>query len=205
MSAREDILQRIRTVLGEAQHAPLVHANGPQPAAYPDPVDRFIDCATRLASTVTHVTSRADVPYAVAHYLHEFNLGKTAVCWPELLDLEWITSGLNVTAREVEPEDEIGITGAFCAIAETGTLMLCAGRDTPAALSLLPETHIAVLDARRIVNTMEDAWVLLRRECGELPRAVNFVSGPSRTADIEQTVTLGAHGPARVHVVVVGM
>jgi L-lactate dehydrogenase complex protein LldG len=90
------------------------------------------------------------------------------------------------------------VTGAFCAIAETGTLMMLSGADTPATTSLLPETHVAVIEPRRIVATMEDAWDLMRKEHRQLPRAVNFVSGPSRTADIEQTVTLGAHGPYRV-------
>jgi len=73
-----------------------------------------------------------------------------------------------------------------------------------AELSLLPETHIAVLEAGRIVATMEQAWDRLRVERGALPRAVNFISGPSRTADIEQTVTLGAHGPYRVLIIIVG-
>jgi L-lactate dehydrogenase complex protein LldG len=58
--------------------------------------------------------------------------------------------------------------------------------------------------AGRIVRGMEDAWKLLRDEVGRMPRAVNFVSGPSRTADIEQTIVLGAHGPYRVHIVLVG-
>jgi L-lactate dehydrogenase complex protein LldG len=61
-----------------------------------------------------------------------------------------------------------------------------------------------VLHKNRIVPYMEDAWALLRKEKGDLPRAVNFVSGPSRTADIEQTIVLGAHGPYRVHIVLVG-
>ena len=68
---------------------------------------------------------------------------------------------------------------------------------------LLPETHIAVIPRSRIVTGMEDAWALLRRERGALPRAVNFISGPSRTADIEQTVVLGVHGPYRVHILLV--
>jgi L-lactate dehydrogenase complex protein LldG len=83
--------------------------------------------------------------------------------------------------------------------------MLVSGARTPPAVSLLPETHIAVVRRGRIVVNMEDAWALWRTEHGELPRAVNFISGPSRTADIEQTVTLGAHGPYRVHVVLVGL
>jgi L-lactate dehydrogenase complex protein LldG len=81
---------------------------------------------------------------------------------------------------------------------------LCSGVETPATVSLLPETHVAVVPVARIVAHMEDGWDLARAELGELPRAVNFVSGPSRTADIEQTVVLGAHGPYRVHIVLVG-
>ena len=95
-------------------------------------------------------------------------------------------------------------SGVFCAIAETGTLMLCSGADTPASVSLLPETHIAIVPVERIVQVMEDAWDLARAELGQLPRAVNFISGPSRTADIEQTIVLGAHGPYRVHLLLVG-
>ena len=102
-----------------------------------------------------------------------------------------------------EDKDLVGVTGAFCAIAETGTLMLLSGVETAASTSLLPETHIAIVDAARIVNGMEEAWALLRLEHQEMPRAVSFVSGPSRTADIEQTIVIGAHGPYRVHIVVV--
>jgi L-lactate dehydrogenase complex protein LldG len=71
-------------------------------------------------------------------------------------------------------------------------------------VSLLPETHIALVDARRIVAGMEDAWQRVREVFGELPRAVSFISGPSRTGDIEQTMVLGAHGPYRVHILVIG-
>ena len=92
-------------------------------------------------------------------------------------------------------------TGCFCAIAETGTLMLCGGPHTPATVSLLPETHIALVPAGRIVAGMEEGFALARAELGRLPRAVNFVSGPSRTGDIEQTIVLGAHGPYRVHLI----
>jgi len=77
------------------------------------------------------------------------------------------------------------------------------GPQSPATTSLLTETHIAIVSASRIVRGMEEAWRLVRTEYGKLPRAVNFISGPSRTADIEQTVTLGAHGPYRVHIIIV--
>jgi L-lactate dehydrogenase complex protein LldG len=72
-------------------------------------------------------------------------------------------------------------------------------------MHLLPETHIALLRADRIVATMEDAFELMRRQEGGvermMPRAINMVSGPSRTGDIEQTIVLGAHGPYRVHII----
>ncbi|WP_340526717.1 lactate utilization protein C, partial [Cupriavidus necator] len=109
--------------------------------------------------------------------------------------------------REVEADREhgdlVGITGCFCAIAETGSLMLLSGQATFASAALLPETHVAVVLRSRIVAGLEDAFALVRSERGELPRATNIISGPSRTGDIEQTIVLGAHGPYRVHVILV--
>ena len=128
---------------------------------------------------------------------HSTRLLKTAA---KSLVIPQAVEEANESLREfnVNDQDMVGVTGTFCAIAETGTLMVLSGAETPATTSLLPETHVAVLDPRRIVATMEDAWELMRKEYKQPPRAVNFISGPSRTADIEQTVTLGAHGPYRV-------
>jgi len=109
---------------------------------------------------------------------------------------------------ERDGADPVGITGCYCALAETGTLVLLSSPQTPAATHLLPATHIALVPASRIVATMEDAFALLRAERSGveamMPRAINMVSGPSRTGDIEQTIVLGAHGPFRVHLVIVG-
>ena len=100
-------------------------------------------------------------------------------------------------------EDMVGITSCFCAVAETGTLMLLSGSQTYASAALLPETHIVLVPTSRIVPSIEDAFDLAIKERGELPRATNFISGPSRTGDIEQTIVLGAHGPYRVHLILV--
>ena len=81
---------------------------------------------------------------------------------------------------------------------------MLAGADTPTATTLLPDTNIAVVRADRVVSGMEEAFALVRRERGAVPRAMNLISGPSRTGDVEQTIVLGAHGPFRVHIVVVG-
>ena len=145
----------------------------------------------------------AAVPDAVARYLTRTALPLTAVVWPSLAHMDWQRAGIDAQPRKAVGSDAIGITGCFCAIAETGTLLQLSSAETPASASLVPETHIAIVPRARIVAGMEDAWALLRAENGALPRAVNFISGPSRTADIEQTLVLGAHGPARVHIVLV--
>jgi len=209
MSARDRILGRIAAKLSASALMDVEahiqqHPRGPAPAMKQDIVGRFKDRAGKLSSDVIEVAGLDAAPVATAAYLHERHLPLQAVCWPQFDALGWDAAGLTVEARKAASTDLIGITGVFCAIAETGTLMLLSGPDTPASMSLLPETHVAVLPVDRIVPSMEDAWALLRKEKGQLPRAVNFVSGPSRTADIEQTVTLGAHGPYRVLIVLVG-
>ena len=211
MSDRDAVLARIRQGLGRndaagADRAAVetriaLHARGPLPTFSADLVARFREMATRLASTVDGPLPVAEAPRAVARYLAEQKLARRAVRWPALADMDWKSAGIDVEVRPATADDLTGITGAFCGIAETGTLMLLSGPATPATVSLLPETHIALLPVARLVAHMEDGWELLRKECGNMPRAVNFVSGPSRTADIEQTVTLGAHGPYRVRIV----
>jgi len=213
MSARENTLGRIRSALGknasrtergEINAYISQHLAGPRPQAEWNLAARFRERALSLASSVDQIASVSEMPQAVARYLRENNLPLQAVCWPEFAQHDWAAQGMIVTAQPANGSDLVGITGAFCAIAETGTLVLFSGRDTPPATSLLPETHVAVVRTSRIVKNMEEAWGLLRKEYPVMPRAVNFVSGPSRTADIEQTVTLGAHGPYRVHIVLVG-
>jgi L-lactate dehydrogenase complex protein LldG len=211
MTARDAILARIRAKQGkgakpadaerEAVRAHIAaHPQNARPRASWEPVARFCEQAERLASTVDHVETPEGVPAAAARYLRRGGLPLTAVCWEEFAGLPWAGAGIEIVVREARDEDYVGITGAFCAIAETGTLVTLSGPRTPATVSLLPETHIAIMRATRIVRAMEEAWQLLRSDAGVLPRAVNFISGPSRSADIEQTVTLGVHGPYRVHI-----
>jgi len=164
---------------------------------------RFIDEAQKLSTTVESVDALSDVPAAVLRYLTQHGLPLQAIAWQTLQDLDWTEAGLTIEFRKPEDGDVVGITGCFCATAETGTLVLLSGPETYASAGLLPETHIAIVPASRIVAGHEDAFNLIRAERGELPRAVNFVSGPSRTGDIEQTIVLGAHGPYRVHAIVV--
>ena len=215
MDARERMLARIRERQGKPPRPDgreldavrmhvAQHAAGPYPRDDLPPLTRFRERALSLASTLEGVAEPAEVPARAAAYLRGHSLPLRAVCWRELIELDWAAAGIEVEARSARGDDLVGITGAYCAVAETGTVVVLSGPETPPTVSLLPETHIAVVPAGRIVTRMEEAWRLMRSEFETLPRAVNFISGPSRTADIEQTVTLGAHGPYRVHLIVVG-
>jgi L-lactate dehydrogenase complex protein LldG len=102
--------------------------------------------------------------------------------------------------------DPVGVSHAIAGIAETGTVVLASGRDNPTTLAFLPETHIVVVRAADITGDYESAWGTVRAAFGkgQMPRTINLITGPSRSADIEQTLLLGAHGPQRLHLVVVG-
>jgi L-lactate dehydrogenase complex protein LldG len=112
---------------------------------------------------------------------------------------------LEITTGAAREGDRVSVTGAFAGVAETGTLVLLSGPESPTTLNFMPEAHIVVLPADRIVGAYEEVWALIRSRFGNgtLPRAVNWITGPSRTADIEQTLLLGAHGPRLLHVLLV--
>lgn len=215
MSARDNILARIRSQsqrtgptseaeLAAARSVIAARVRGPLPTfAQHEPVAHFIEECDRLKTTLSEVHALSDVPTAVAHYLQSEKLPTQVAGWPEFVALNWQQSAIDFHNRPANKDDLIGVTGCFCAIGESGTLLLLGARNTPKVTALLPETHIAIVPKSRIVPTMEDAFQLLRDEVGELPRATFFVSGPSRTADIEQTIVIGAHGPYRVHVILV--
>lgn len=213
-SAREAIFARIRKAqkrgptpqqseLDKVQDYLAHHVSGPRPDLGSDLVERFRQQALRTSQTLDEVDTLADVPAAAARYLDSIGVDKTAVAWSTLAALPWQAAGMQVSCRPPVNEDLVGMTGCFCAVAETGTLMLLSGPETFASAALLPETHIAIVPVKRIVAGIEDAFALAKTERGELPRATNFISGPSRTGDIEQTIVLGAHGPYRVHVILV--
>lgn len=177
---------------------------GPQPGRADDPTARFLKKVEAMSSTTDRVAGLAEAPQAVARYLAANGLPLQIAVSPELAALDWAGAGLAAAVRGAVDADTVGVTGCFCAIAETGTLMLASSPDTPPTLSLLPETHVALVGAENIVDSFDKAFARLRRAFGTMPPAVNLVSGPSRTADIEQTIVLGAHGPCRVHVVLAG-
>jgi L-lactate dehydrogenase complex protein LldG len=222
--ARSAILAGIRRSLGRdrldgATEATLraqvaAHRRNPVPAratALDDSarVDLFVAMAREAQATVARIGSVSAVPAAVADYLTAENLPAEFVMAPDpsLDALPWATRPLLQIRRGGIPSaDAAAVTPAFAAIAETGTLMLCSGPNTPTALNFLPDTHVVILSAEQIVAAYEDGWDRLRTARfgpDDLPRAVNFITGPSRTADIEQQIVQGMHGPRRLHIVLV--
>ncbi|HKY95219.1 MAG TPA: lactate utilization protein C [Kiloniellales bacterium] len=221
MTPRDQILNRVRGKL--ANQAGRVGAAGvderiraharnliPQRAQRPlrEQLDLFEQQVTALAGTVRRVTSETEVPAALADYLRQQNLPPRVKRAPTevLATLPWQTAPLiEVTAGAAVDADQVSLTPAFCAVAETGTLVLQSSPETPTGLAFLPETHVVVLRASQMVGTYEEAFALTRETLGEgvMPRSFNFITGPSRTADIEQKIELGAHGPRRLHIILV--
>ncbi len=170
-------------------------------------VKRFREMMLAVDGTVEEVKSPAAIPEAISEYLRNRNLpakirrGDDAA----LESLPWDKApNLEVGTGIARKTDAVSISRAFGAVAETGTLVMTSGSDNPTTLNFMPENHIVVVEAGRIAGSYEDIWDVLRAVYGEgeMPRTVNLISGPSRTGDIEQKIELGAHGPKRLHVIV---
>jgi L-lactate dehydrogenase complex protein LldG len=175
-------------------------------------VSLFLRNVEKEFGTVARLPDAAAIPAAIAEYLAQQNLPPVLVAapHPEITGLPWAERPLlQVEHRAARDTDAVSFQHAFAAIAETGTLMFPSAAHRPTTLNILAETEIVLLRASRIVGAYEEAWDLLRAENhdaasgGFMPRNVMLVTGPSRSADIEQTLELGAHGPRRLHVLLV--
>jgi len=226
-SSRDDLLGAVRTALGRdgpvsetvgrALEARLAAA---KPGTIPargqlgrrEQFRLFVQMAREAAASVEEVRTLRAVPGAVAGFLASHNLAARVVVAPDpaLEGVNWGTrKTLTVRSGRARPADQASVTGAFAGIAETGTLMLLSGPAGPTTLNFLPDNHIVILRAEHIVGDYEAAWKRLRADAAArqddqaMPRSVNLITGPSRSADIEQTLLMGAHGPRRLHIVIV--
>lgn len=180
--------------------------------ARPEQIALFVRNVEKEFGTVARVPDADAVPDAVAEYLAAQNLPSELVIapHPELRAMPWDRRPLlRLREGRAAATDLVSLQHAFAAVAETGTLMLPSAPERPTTLNLLSDTAVVVLRASRVVGAYEEAWDLLRAERtdeltgGFMPRNVMLVTGPSRSADIEQTLELGAHGPRQVHVVLI--
>jgi len=160
------------------------------------------------SATVVNVATPNDVPSAVASFLRSSNLPQRVRVGadPFLAGLDWSKEpALERRQGRASADDEVGLSHATVAVAETGTLVLASGEQNPVTLNFLPETHIVVLTAKDIVGPYETAFERVRATYGRgvMPRTLNLISGPSRTGDIGGKLVMGAHGPRRMCVIVV--
>ena len=207
--SRAAILSRLSQALGHDTNANSTaiaqrlteHARGPQPQWQETPVERFLAKLAKFSGTCTKIGTQAETVQAVSDYLTAQKLPMRLALAPNpLLDgISW-PEGWQVKRGCAQGEDLTGLAVAYCGIAETGSLVMLSGLDSPTTLNFLPDDFLCVLDEKRIVPRMEDAWALMREEHRDMPRSTNIITGPSRTADVEQTIQLGAHGPRRLHV-----
>ncbi len=175
---------------------------------HPEQIALFVANVEREYGTVIRLPDTAAVPGAITDYLAMQNLPSALVMapHPELRAVPWSERPLlQIREGRAEGSDVVSLQHGFAGIAETGTLMLPSAPERPTTLNLLAETALVLLRASRVVGAYEEAWDLLRAEHGEgtMPRNVMLVTGVSRSADIEQTLELGAHGPRRLHVLLV--
>jgi len=198
---------------------------------WPEALERFRAEFERVAGVFHRVPDLAAVPAAIGAIARGHG-AKRLVTWdPVALGFdaapELTREGLEVVAARAGEEDEaarlrhreqaaraqIGVTGADFVLGETGTLILLSGSGRPRSTSLLPDVHVAVFGRDRLLETLEQVGIMLEAlhvdpdhaaMSGAMSGAmINFITGPSRTADIELTLTRGVHGPKEVHAVFV--
>lgn len=204
LGTRGDEPGRRGTVLARLERAPegIVPARARLPKA--EMIGQFRASLEAQSAITAEVASREELPHAIAALLAEHNLpprlrhGDDAV----IAALPWEGTLVARQMGPARPADEVSLSRAVTGAAETGTLFLVSGADNPSTLNFLPETHIIILLADDIVGSYEEAWQRLQAVYGTgiLPRTVNLISGSSCTADIEQKIVRGAHGPRRLMV-----
>ncbi len=222
MSARDDVLAGIRRSLGatgtERPRLAAVAARLTDPPRGVIPARGQGDAAARIvtfkaealrsAASIVEIADASGVPAEIARYLREYNMPATLRIGADaaLTDLPWGETTLDITHGASDGHDLNGLSVAFAGIAETGTLALRSGLDNPTTLNFLPDNHIVLIFAGDVVADMESVFSRLRlaHGAGAMPRTLNFITGPSRSGDIEQTLLFGAHGPRRLHIVLAG-
>ena len=166
----------------------------------------FITEAQQVDATTVHLHHPDELPDAILAYLSDNDLPACIKAAPHALlkNVSWSKHpALDIAFGPTAGDDEAGLSVAFSGVAETGTLALHSGPESPTTLNFLPDHHLVVLPTSALVGTYEDAWTALRNSGnGAMPRTVNWVTGPSRTADIEQTLLMGAHGPRSLHILI---
>jgi L-lactate dehydrogenase complex protein LldG len=209
VSARDEVLGRIRTALGAGAVVEEVPRSYRGAGAGPGPgdravVDRFCERAAEYRATVRRISAN-ELDAAIASACAEHGVGRLAAPGAfarELPAVELMVDDPPMRARELDRVDGV-LTGCALAIAETGTIVLDGGEESGRrALTLVPDLHICVVRAAQVHDSVPDAVAGLRSAATE-GRPLTFVSGPSATSDIELERVEGVHGPRTLIILVI--
>ncbi len=201
MDARQAILDRLRAANAAPKPLPALCP----PALASTPVETFIARARASIAAVHEIASALDVPVAIRAILDEATapLRLHVPANSPLNNLPWQRApGLALSSLPPSGEDS-ALSAADHALAETGTLVFLSGPRSPSSWHFRPGRSFVLLQRAAILPTLEDVLAILRK-LDRMPATVNLVTGPSRTADIEQTIELGAHGPREMHILIAG-
>ncbi|MFW1677878.1 LutC/YkgG family protein [Pontibacter sp. JAM-7] len=164
-------------------------------------VELFRTMATQAAAKIIELNHLSELPQKVTEWLQHQQFKQLVSASDNWInDLDWSPLGdIQRVQRVAQSGDRASLTGCMAGIAETGTLMLHSGNSSPTTLNFLPDCHLVVLRESQVVGSYEDAWQLLRKTHPDgMPRTVNMITGPSRSADIGQKLQMGAHGPCEL-------
>jgi L-lactate dehydrogenase complex protein LldG len=207
--AREEILNRIRSALGgrertdseatELDARMRARPGGPIVGFDADVLIQFLAKTAANNFTVERIASIQMLVSSVCALLPDGKVADISVAGT--LDHVGWPSDWNINRGAGRVVERVSVTQALAGIAETGSVVMASGPDSPTSLNFLPDLHVVVLRADDVVAHPEDVWPRMQME--NWPRAVNVISGPSRTADVGGIIVRPAHGPKRVHLIVV--
>ncbi len=158
--------------------------------------DLLLQFTTELTAVGGHVYQSKDITEEIVEFLKERDVHSIHLEPGVLNELILQAAGIDFT-YEPDPSIRVGVTKAICGLADTGSILQADGLGSPLHASLLPEIHIAVLSPADLLPSLPDAMHFVKEK-----RAAAFITGPSRTADIEMTLTIGVHGPKEIHIFV---
>ena len=213
-SARSQILARVRAASRGARAEAIeeeLAALGRAPAAglpHPELNTAFLTNVLKNQGSVDCVANRSSAVRSVAEYLYRHFRSHRLVAGndPNLAAMPWREAGVLPRFGSVEAGEPVALSYALLGVAEMGAIVTLTGKSNPAANNLLSEHHIVLVDNVRLVPDLEQAWLRITREMERVgrPRGINFIAGPSSTADIEGKLVYGAHGPRHWHVILMG-
>ena len=214
-AARDEIMASIRSGIAAFESNPerisSQETNDPGETAGTKDREVLIEAfrchAAEESATSERVAGPGDIPQAVVRYLQDNQLSLQVIAAGEIISggVDWsLADELEIVARPIRPDGDVVVTGCYAGLAEAGAVVTVSSGACPNELQFLAATHIVVVSAGRICADYEAFWDIVGSEfAAGMPRAMNWIVGPSRTADLGVPSRLGAHGPARLHLIIV--